>query len=106
MNTDFIWWTGVVEDRDDPKQLGRCRIRILGYHSESKTDIPTKDLPWAYPAMPIDTRPRATPVGPVEGTWVMGFFKDGKSAQQPVMTHVLDSGFKTANEPDKGFNAP
>ena len=106
MNTDFIWWTGVVEDRDDPKQLGRCRIRILGYHSESKTDIPTKDLPWAYPAMPIDTRPRATPVGPVEGTWVMGFFKDGKSAQQPVMTHVLDSGFKTANEPDKGFNDP
>jgi len=106
MNKDFLWWTGVVEDRDDPEMLGRCRVRILGYHSDSTTDIPTDELPWAYPAMPINTRPRSTPIGPVEGTWVMGFFRDGESAQQPVMTHVLDSGYKPEEKIGEGFNDP
>ena len=106
MNASFVWWTGVVEDRDDPEMIGRCRVRILGYHSKSTTDIPTDELPWAYPAMPINTRPRGTPLGPVEGTWVMGFFKDGESAQQPVMTHTLDSGYQAEGNEGDGFNDP
>ena len=40
----FVWFTGVVEDRDDPDQLGRVRVRILGYHTEDKIKIPA-DLP-------------------------------------------------------------
>ena len=40
----FIWFTGVVEDRDDPDKLGRVRVRAVGYHTEDKTDIPT----WTY----------------------------------------------------------
>ena len=28
----FYWWFGVVEDRDDPLRMGRCRVRIMGYH--------------------------------------------------------------------------
>ena len=28
---------GVVEDRGDPKQLGRLRVRVLGLHTEDKT---------------------------------------------------------------------
>ena len=27
----FYWWIGVVEDRDDPFRMGRCRVRIIGY---------------------------------------------------------------------------
>ena len=30
----FIWFVGVVEDRADPKNLGRLRVRCLGYHTE------------------------------------------------------------------------
>ena len=97
---------GVVEDRQDPLKIGRCRVRVLGYHTEDKNEIPTDELPWAYPAMPINTKPRGTPVGPVEGTWVMGFFRDGENAQQPVMTHNIDYGYATSNENGKGFNAP
>ena len=26
----FIWFTGVVEDRNDPSQLGRVRVRCVG----------------------------------------------------------------------------
>ena len=35
----FVWWQGVVEDRKDPLKLGRCRVRILGFHSEDKKNI-------------------------------------------------------------------
>ena len=35
----FVWWQGRVEDVDDPLQLGRCRVRILGFHSDKITDI-------------------------------------------------------------------
>ena len=30
----FIWFVGVVEDRNDPDQLGRVRVRCLGFHTE------------------------------------------------------------------------
>ena len=28
----FVWFVGVVEDRNDPKKVGRVRVRCLGYH--------------------------------------------------------------------------
>ena len=37
----FVWFTGVVEDRNDPDKLGRVRVRCLGYHTEDLNDIPT-----------------------------------------------------------------
>ena len=43
----FIWWFGVVEDRDDPQRLGRCKVRIFGYNIEDLSILPTDDLPWA-----------------------------------------------------------
>ena len=43
----FVWAIGVVEDRFDPEKLGRVRVRWLGYHTEDKEKILTKDLPWA-----------------------------------------------------------
>ena len=63
----FVWWMGVVEDRKDPMKIGRCRVRILGYHSEDKGEMPTDSLPCGYPAMPINRAPRETTGGPVEG---------------------------------------
>ena len=106
MGFEYIWWQGVVEDRLDPLKIGRCRVRILGFHTENKNKIPTNDLPWAYPATPINSEPDSTPTGPREGTWVMGFFRDGRNAQEPVMTHQIDSGMVNKNTPGKGFNDP
>ena len=33
----------------DPLLIGRCRVRILGWHTENKSDLPTSNLPWAFP---------------------------------------------------------
>ena len=43
----FNWFMGVVESRDDPLNLGRCQIRIFGFHTDNIQEIPTSDLPWA-----------------------------------------------------------
>jgi hypothetical protein len=88
-NGGFHWWLGVVEDRQDPQALGRCRVRVAGYHISDKTVLPTEDLPWAMPLMPMTSASVSgignAPVGAVEGTWVLGFFLDGEECQIPVM---------------------
>jgi hypothetical protein len=36
-------YVGIVEDNEDPKKLGRCRVRVLDIFDE----IPVSDIPWA-----------------------------------------------------------
>ena len=88
-NKNFIWWVGVVEDRNDPEKLGRCKVRIFGYHTENLAILPTDDLPWAIPLQPMTSAANSgigsTPLGPLEGTWVAGWFLDGEEKQQPIM---------------------
>jgi len=105
----FQWFVGVVEDRQDPKHLGRVRVRCLGYHTENIVDLPTADLPWAHPMNPITSATVSgigqTPLGVVEGTWVVGFFQDGGDAQQPIIMGTLPgvpSNLPTKDS-DKGF---
>ena len=88
----FNWFVGVVEDRDDPLKAGRVRVRCLGYHSEDLTKIPKDDLPWASPMMPI-TAGGNSGIGVsshflLEGTWVVGFFRD-PSMQEPIIMGTL-----------------
>ena len=105
-----IWFFGVVEDRFDPLQLGRCRVRCVGFHTDSKQILPTQDLPWAYPISPITSASISgkgdTPTGPVEGTWVVGFFRDGDDCQEPVMLGTVGGIPSDKADPRKGFNDP
>ena len=106
----FIWFTGVVEDRNDPDKLGRVRVRCLGYHTEDKKLIPTEDLPWAHVMHPV-TDPSmqgmgTTPSFLVEGTWVVGFFMDAKDKQQPMIMGTLPGVPFSKSDPLKGFNDP
>ena len=89
----FVWFVGVVEDRLDPKFLGRLRVRALGYHTENLDKLPTSDLPWCHVMNPITSATVSgvgqSPLGAVEGTWVIGFFRDGSAAQEPVIIGTL-----------------
>ena len=102
----FQWFVGVVEDRQDPKKLGRVRVRCLGYHTENHGDLPTSDLPWAHPLNPITSATVSgvgqTPLGVVEGTWVVGFFQDGAEAQQPIIFGTLPGVPKNLPVKDAG----
>ena len=106
----FTWFMGVVEDRNDPEQMGRVRVRCFGFHTESRGLIKTTDLPWATVMMPATASGvsgvGASHHGLVEGSWVVGFFRDGPSAQDPiVMGSVQGAPIEAANA-NKGFNDP
>lgn len=83
----FVWFIGVVENRVDPLGIGRCKLRIFGWHTDNKNELPTEDLPWAQPMYPINDSKRFS--APRIGDWVVGFFVDGQSGQAPVMMGVL-----------------
>ena len=106
----FVWFTGVVEDRNDPSKLGRVRVRCLGLHTENKVDIPTEDLPWAH-IMQSTNNPSMqglgnTPTFLVEGTWVVGFFLDAVEKQQPLIMGTLPGNPQAVADTTKGFNDP
>ena len=105
----FVWFVGVVEDRNDPELLGRVRVRALGFHTEVLEDLPTTDLPWAHVMHPV-TDPSMqgmgnTPSFLVEGSWVMGFFRD-LERQQPVILGSLPGTPESAADHRYGFNDP
>ena len=106
----FYWWHGVVEDVADPMMLGRCRVRVFGYHTDDLLQLPTSDLPWAYPMQPITSAAVSgigtSPTGLLQGSHVFGFFRDGEEGQDPVM--IGSFGGIPLNPPDTklGFNDP
>ena len=106
----FIWFVGVVEDRADPKYLGRIRVRCLGYHTDDKTILPTADLPWAHPILPITSSGISgighTPTGLLEGSWVFGFFRDSLHKQEPVIMGSLPGRPSESAKTSKGFYDP
>tara|TARA_E500000305_G_scaffold111818_1_gene127948 strand:+ start:1053 stop:1943 length:891 start_codon:yes stop_codon:yes gene_type:complete len=106
-------YQGVVEDRQDPLLLGRCKVRWMGLHTHVKKGglgIETKDLPWAHPVQPITSAGVSgigeAPVGPVEGSWVVGFFRDGDKFQQPVFFGTLGGLPVDLANTDEGFYDP
>ena len=99
---EMIWFTGVVESTNDPLEQGRLKVRCYGYHTDDKTALPTIDLPWAIPILPITSSSMAgvgqSATGVERGSWVVGFFKDGKAAQDPVVFGTIPtSSTKTSN---------
>ena len=79
---NLLWFMGVVEDIDDGQFLGRCKVRAFGIHPESKVDVPTEDLPWAFM---IAGTYNAAVKPPQINSWVFGFFMDGALAQHPML---------------------
>lgn len=89
MSTKSTFWYGVIEDRNDPLQMGRVRVRIHGYHSPLKKDVPTECLPWASVAMSTAFAMLSgvgSIMGLIPGSWVLGIWDmDGEGFQIPVV---------------------
>ena len=102
LGNEFTWFMGVVEDRNDPLKLGRVRVRCYHWHTDDTALLPTDKLPWAQPLCPITNGASQnigeTPLGMQIGTWVVGFFMDGKLAQKPMIMGTI-AGIPGA-EPD------
>ena len=100
----FAWFTGVVEDVNDSEYLNRVKVRAFGYHSDDKAEVSTSDLPWAtVMASTLNAGHRG--VGSnhqlAVGSWVIGFFRDGPSAQDPIIL-----GSVATSQPDGTLDIP
>lgn len=83
-----MFYTGVVENRQDPLHLGRCQVRIVGLHTHDKVQLPTSELPWATPMQSVTSASLNgigwSPTGPLEGSTVVIIFAD-PNEQLPIM---------------------
>jgi predicted chitinase len=83
---------GIVENRSDPLELGRCQVRVVGLHTHDKNLLPTSDLPWCASMQPVTSAAMNgighTPLGPVEGTSVVVTYLDDSLQQGLIMGAV------------------
>lgn len=111
----FRWFIGVVEDREDPKKLGRVRVRVYNVHpftpegQPDKVNVPTEHLPWATPINSITSAGiigdikdgvGISPTGLMVGSTVVGYFADGNECQIPLIFGTIAGlyGQDEANE--------
>ena len=111
----FNWWIGQVEnigdgsydvetkeiDETDFDYNNKVKVRIVGYHNESRVELPTKHLPWAQVLMP-PIYAQKSGIGSNHqlqlNSWVVGFFMDGAAAQIPIVM-----GSITDENPDVNY---
>jgi|SRR6056300_233594 len=110
----FVWFTGIVKDINDPKNLNRVKVQALGFYDDS---IAVDDLPWATVMMPVTSASVKGNGGnhhleaevkdndgniTEAGSWVVGFFRDGPSAQDPMVMGSIATQTPTGEVDAKG----
>ena len=96
----FRWWIGQVapveswQDQADGGGWGnRVKVRIMGYHPYSETELSNDDLPWAQVLLGTTdgsgAANRAKTPKVSQADTVFGFFLDGDNAQLPCVVGVF-----------------
>ena len=109
MITNPQFFFGVVEDIHDPSRLNRVRVRIFSKHTEDKTLMPTKSLPWCNVVMPVtcaSTSGVGQTIGLVQGSWVFGTFVDGANEQDALILGSMPGESTQQTQDGEGFKDP
>ena len=107
----FFWWVGEVEDNEDPMELGRVKVRILGFYTNFQggtvADLPSTALPWAtvlQHTSQAGNDGQGESTGQLQpGAVVMGFFMDGEHAQMPIVIGVMRVNKSDATKKTRDF---
>lgn len=108
------FFIGVVEDRLDPLQQGRVRVRAVGVHPFSRiqgefSGIPVEDLPWMSVILPVTTPAVAGVSGAVTGllpgSGVFGLWLDKYKTNGVVLGSYSGNQVNIPNS-EEGFSDP
>ena len=87
---NLVWFMGIVEDVNDPKKLGRLKVRMINEYSNR---VDTNDIPWASVMTPINSASFVgvgiSPTGITTGSRVIGIFIDGESKTKPLVIGTM-----------------
>ena len=91
IGSQFTWFIGSVVDIDDPLLSNRVKVMPYGFYDEN---IDKKHLNWSTVMMP-NTSSSFKGFGSnhelMVGSWVVGFFRDGPSAQDAIILGSIAS---------------
>lgn len=107
---------GVIENRDDPLQMGRAQVRVFGLHPEQVRQdetrgLSTSDLPWYPVRMPVNSAGVSgvgiSQAAPVPGTLVTMEFTDpfGQYGEITGTRYTNPGRYTNPNAPG-GFRDP
>ena len=108
------WFIGVVEDRLDPLQQGRVRVRAVGVHPFSRiqgqfSGMSVEDLPWMtvlQPSTSAGINGISSPItGLVNGSSVFGMWLDKYKTNGIVLGTYTGNQTNIPN-PEEGFSDP
>jgi hypothetical protein len=98
---------GIVEDINDPSQLNRVRVRVIGIHTDDKSLLPTNRLPWATVIMPATYAQNSGAGGShglLNGSSVSVIFADGADKQIPFVLGSITNITKGIPNYNRGFS--
>ena len=118
----FYWFIGQVADdstwreNQNPEKFEelsempawgyRYKVRIVGYHDQEESEVTAEELPWAQVMYPVTagTGHGGSYQTPAikQGSFVFGFFLDGKDQQTPIIMGCLGNNAKTKLERRQG----
>ena len=118
----FYWFLGQVADdstwrenqnpgkfeevSEMPAWGYRYKVRIIGHHDQDESDVTAEELPWAQVMYPVTagTGHGGSYQSPAikQGSFVFGFFLDGKDQQTPIIMGCLGNNAKTKLERRQG----
>lgn len=111
---DVKFFEGVVEDRLDPLQQGRVRVRVVGVHPFSRiqgdfSGVPVEDLPWMSVLQP-STSPAVAGIsgavtGLLPGSNVVGLWLDKYKTNGIVLGSYSGNQVNIPNS-EEGFSDP
>lgn len=103
----MVWFEGIVENRFDPLKIGRVQVRVLGLHTDNLQQLPESDLHWMQVMMPVTSASNSgvgETSGLLEGSHVIGFFRDADSCQDGVVMGSTNGIPQESRNLNKGFS--
>ena len=91
-SNNFAPMRGVVVNNDDPKKIGRVRVRIYSIHGDDKSGMKDDDLPWAFPCFFNTGYNSGTFIVPEVGATVFLLFENGESSKPIYIGGMYGTG--------------